>query len=135
MSSDTALVPSTYSFATVGSYGFVQNPQSPDWYFPTNMNKHNTAAVSKITIVANGVDNIYIDAYQKSEYNYDYGLISNDGSTLSTSAAADSSGVKTNLKGNTGASVFTTNFGVLSAGTHTIYIKYFKDGSQHSNGD
>ena len=135
LSSDTALVPSTYSFATVGSYGFVKNPQSTDWYFPTNMNQHNTAAVSKITIVANGVDNIYIDAYQKSEYNYDYGLISNDGSTLSTSAAADSSGVKTNLKGNTGASVFTTNFGVLSAGTHTIYIKYFKDGSQHSNGD
>lgn len=135
LSSDTALVPSTYSLTTVGSYGFAQNPQSTDWYFPTNMNQHSTAAVAKITITANGVDNIYIDAYQKSEYNYDYGLISNDGSTLSTTAAADSSGVKTNLKGNTGSAVLTTNFGVLSAGTHTIYIKYFKDGSQHSNGD
>lgn len=131
LSSDSTAVPSTYSITTVGSYGFNQNPQYTNWLFPANIGKDSTAAVAKITITANGLDNIYIDSYQSSEANFDYGLISNDGSTLSTTASADSSGVKTNLKGS--SAIATTNFGVLSAGTHTIYIKYFKDGSV-SNG-
>lgn len=126
-SSAPSTVQSSYSITTTGSYGFSKNPNYQDWYFPGNMGKASTAAVAKITITTHGLDDVYIDAFQSSEYNYDYGLISNVGSSLSTSASADTSGVKTNLKGNTGSAVSTTSFGKLAAGTHTIYIKYFKD--------
>ena len=129
---------SSYSFTSAGgTYEFIPNPFNWDaynWYIPNNMYQNNTAAVSKIIINANGLDNVYIDYYQSSERNYDYALIGTvDGPALSTTNTEDSSGVNVNLKGTSGSG--TVDLGVLSAGTHTVYVKYLKDYSEYSGED
>lgn len=138
LSSLPAVLNSSYSFASAGgSYQFIRHPfnsTGQDWYIPNNMYKHNTAAISKITINANGIDNVYIDYYQSSEQNYDYGLIGTlNGPALSTTNAVDSSGINVNLKGKTGSG--TVDLGVLASGTYTVYIKYIKDSSHSLNQD
>ena len=123
---------SSASISAVGSYYYVEHPYTSDWYVPNNRGKNNTAAVSKFTITANGLDNVYLRYYQSSERNYDYGVYSAvNGSALSTSNSADSGA--SNLYGVSGSGY--VNLGVLSAGTHTIYVKYLKDTSQHTNDD
>lgn len=123
---------SSASISAVGSYYYVEHPSTPEWYVPNNRGKNNTAAVSKFTITANGLDNVYLRYYQSSERNYDYGVYSAvNGSALSTSNSADSGA--SNLYGVSGSGY--VNLGKLSAGTHTIYVKYLKDTSQHTNDD
>ncbi len=138
LSSLPAVLNSSYSFASAGgSYQFIRHPFNStgyDWYIPNNMYKDSTAAISKITINANGTDNVYIDYYQSSEQNYDYGLIGTlNGPALSTTNAVDSSGINVNLKGKSGSG--TVDLGVLASGTYTVYIKYIKDSSGSLNQD
>lgn len=138
LSSLPAVLNSSYSFASAGgTYQFIYNPfnyGAYSWYVPNNMYQDGTAAVSVITISANGLDNVYIDYYQSSEYNYDYALIGTaNGAALSTTNTVDSSGVALNLRGINGSG--TLDLGVLSAGTHTVYVKYLKDGSVYNGED
>lgn len=138
LSSLPEILNSSYSFASAGgTYQFISHPFNSGlykWYIPNNMYKDSTAAVSVITIKANGLDNIYIDYYQNSEYNYDYGLIGTlNGPALSTTNTVDSSGVNLNLKGKNGSG--TVDLGVLASGTYTVYVKYLKDSSGHSGQD
>ena len=138
LSSLPTVLNSSYSFTSAGgTYEFIPNPfnyNAYKWYVPNNMYQDGTAAVSVITINANGLDNVYIDYYQSSERNYDYALIGTlNGAALSTTNTVDSSGVSTNLKGVSGSG--TVDLGVLSEGTHTVYVKYLKDGSEYSGED
>lgn len=127
---------SSYTFTTSGTYGFIPHPfnyGSYNWYIPGNKGQDGTAALSKITITANGTDHVYLDYYQNSERNYDYGLVGYlDGSALASTNAVDSSVLQT-LYGVSGYG--TIDLGVLSEGTHTIYIKYRKDGDSYSGED
>lgn len=126
---------SSWSYASAGgTYSFVDHPfdSSYGWIVPGNKGVDSSAAVSIITINANGTDNVYLDYYQSSEYNYDYAIISAIGETLSTSASADSS----YLSRTYGVSGYgSIDLGVLSSGTHTLYIKYLKNDSEYSGSD
>lgn len=131
-----SILNSSYTFTTSGTYGFIPHPFNYggyQWYIPGNKGKDGTAALSKITISANGTDHVYLDYYQNSERNYDYGLVGYlDGSALASTNAVDSSVLQT-LYGVSGLG--TIDLGVLSEGTHTIYIKYRKDGDSYSGED
>lgn len=136
LSSLPAVLNSSWTYTSAGgTYQFIAHPFDDNdvgWIIPNNRGVNSSAAVSKITISANGSDHVYLDYYQSSEANYDYAQISTIGGTLSTSASADAS----YLARTYGASGYgTVDLGVLSAGTHTLYIKYLKDGSQHNEQD
>lgn len=136
LSSLPAVLNSSWTYTSAGgTYQFIAHPFDDNdvgWIIPNNRGVNSSAAVSKITISANGSDHVYLDYYQSSEANYDYAQISAIGGTLSTSASADAS----YLARTYGASGYgTVDLGVLSAGTHTLYVKYLKDGSQHNEQD
>ena len=107
------------------SYGFALNG---DYYENQNKQQDNTAALCKVIINNPLGQNVIFHCNQSSENGYDYGLLSNVGSTLATSNTADSSGVKQSCKNKSGD--FTVNYGAIEG---TIYVKYRKDGSV-SNG-
>lgn len=75
---------------------------------------------------------MYVINYAESTY--DYGLLSNIDTTLSTSASADSSGVFWNGKNNNSASEQKVTY-TIPSGEHFITIKYFKDSYTDSNND
>lgn len=75
------------------------------------------------------------DCINYAESNYDYGILSTLGNTLSLSSDADSSNVKQSFKGNSMSSVQSVSYGTLSSGTYTFYVKFIKDSSQSSNND
>ncbi len=74
----------------------------------------------------NGVDNLYIDCinYTGSEASYDYGSLSTIDATLSNGTFSNT---KKSFKGVSSSSIQTVDYGVLDQGTHTLYIKYYKD--------
>jgi len=115
----------TYSSVSGASYGFTY---SSGWYYSNNRGIASSAAVGKLTIAANGVDHIYIDAWQSSQSSVDFGLLSVSGGTLSTSNTIDTSNVLASYQ-NISDTLTTVDLGVLSAGTYTYYIKYRKDAS------
>lgn len=116
------------------SYGFVMN--SAGYYESNNKGKNSSAALCKVTFDTFGIYHLYIDCINYAESNYDYGLLSNLDTTLSTSTTADSSSkIFYNFKGKQSASVVTVDYGEIAAGEHFIYIKFLKDSSQHSNND
>ena len=115
------------------SYGFALN--SNGYYESQNKGKDGTAAVCKISFYSDGNASLILECINYAESNYDYGLLSNIDTTLTTSNTADSSGVFKNFKGSSSASVVTVNYGTVSAGTHFIYVKFRKDGSDKSGND
>jgi hypothetical protein len=74
----------------------------------------------------NGVDNLYIDCINYAESNYDYGILSTVDATIS---GASFSNTMKNFQGSSTSTTQTVNYGILTQGTHTIYIKFVKDGS------
>ena len=116
------------------SYGFVMNDNG--YYESNNKGVNSSAALCKVTFNTFGIYHLYIDCINYAESNYDYGLLSNLDTTLSTSTTADSSSkVFYDFKGKQSASVVTVDYGEIAAGEHFIYIKFLKDSSQHNNND
>lgn len=116
------------------SYGFVMNDNG--YYESNNKGVNSSAALCKVIFDTFGMYHLYIDCINYAETDYDYGLLSNLDTTLSTSTSADSSSkVFYNFKDKQSASVVTVDYGEIAAGEHFIYIKFLKDSSQHNNND
>ena len=125
------LANSTYTVENIGSYyQFVLN--SNDYYESQNKGMNSTTALCKLTVDMNGVDHLYIDCINYAETNYDYGILSDADTTIS---GASFSNTKKNFQGSSMSTIQTVDYGILTQGTHTIYIKFVKDGSQHQNND
>lgn len=114
------------------SYGFALN--SSGYYESGNKGKHSTAAVCKVVFNMATAATVTISVINYAESRYDYGLLSNIDTTLTTSEAADSSGVHWNGRSNNSSSVQTVSYDVPE-GEHFIYIKFRKDNSASSNND
>lgn len=68
------------------------------------------------------------------ESNYDYGIMSNLDTSLSSDNTADSTGVYHSFKGESSATPQTFSM-TIPAGNHYVSFKYIKDGSNDKNGD
>ena len=113
------------------SYGFELNAN--DYYESKNKGVNSSYAICKVNIVNPNKDHrVIIDCISYGESNYDYGILSNVGSVLSSSSSADSSGVKKSFYGLSSSAVQSVNYGAVEG---TIYIKYIKDSSQNSGND
>ena len=77
---------------------------------------------------------ITFDCICYGESNYDYGLFSQLDGTLTSNNTADSNAYFT-FYGKASSSVQQVVYSNVSKGTHSIYIKYRKDGSVDSNND
>lgn len=136
-SDDTAykkVLVSSYTVTTVSgaSYGFNYNPSTGYWT-STNAGRNSTAAVCKVTIDNPGAKTVRIYFVNWAEAGFDYGIIGNMNTTLSTSYTADSSGVRFSCKSSNSSSEQFVTLGTGKSGW--FYIKYIKDSSNHSNND
>lgn len=68
------------------------------------------------------------------EIDYDYGIMSNLDTSLSSDNTADSTGVYHSFKGESSATPQTFSM-TIPAGNHYVSFKYIKDGSKDINGD
>lgn len=68
------------------------------------------------------------------ESNYDYGIMSNLDTSLSSDNTADSTGVYHSFKGESSATPQTFSM-TIPAGNHYVSFKYIKDSSNNTNGD
>lgn len=68
------------------------------------------------------------------ESDYDYGIMSNLDTSLSSDNTADSTGVYHSFKGESSATPQTFSM-TIPAGNHYVSFKYIKDGSNDTNGD
>lgn len=68
------------------------------------------------------------------ENDYDYGIMSNLDTSLSSDNTADSTGVYHSFKGESSATPQTFSM-TIPAGNHYVSFKYIKDGSNDKNGD
>ena len=113
------------------SYGFELNADG--YYESKNKGVQSSYAICKINIVNPNKDHkVILDCISYGESNYDYGILSNVGSTLTSSSSADSSGVKKSFYGLSSSAIQSVNYGAVEG---TIYVKYIKDGSQNSGND
>lgn len=123
-----------YSVGAVSgaSYGFTLD-SSTGYYVSGNKGVNSSAAVCKVTFNTQG-KHLYLDCINYAEANYDFGILSNIDSTLTTTNTEDTTRFKS-FKGSSSASVQTVDYGVVAAGEHFIYVKFRKDGSGNANND
>lgn len=130
-------MPSTYTVTTVpgASYGFSLNGNG--YYESQNAGINNSYSLCQVNIIANGKDRLYIDCINGAEGgSWDFGILSNLNTNLSTSNTADNSNVKYSFSGSdSGYTSATIDYGVLAQGNHYIQIKYRKDGSVNTDPD
>ena len=119
----------TVAKASGASYGF--NEQSGGYWESGNTGVNNSAAVAVITLTIRNNATVTINATASSEASYDYGYLSEIGSTFSTSASAESS---YKWRGS-GTDYDTVNYGTLTPGTYQIYAKFYKDQYEAGNDD
>ena len=125
--------PSTWSVVAVSGaqYGFELN--SNGYYESKNKGIGSSYALCKVIIDNPRGRNVYVDCINYGESTYDYGILSNINTTLTSSSTADdSSNVKKSFSGSQSASIQEVNYGVVSG---YIYIKYIKDDSLDRNND
>ena len=123
----------SYSVATASgaSYGFSINNNG--YYESTNKGRASSTALSIVTFYVPVSATITFSLINYAESTYDFGLLSDIDDTLSTSASADSDCYWSG-KNNNSSSVQTVTY-QMSAGTHEIYVKYFKDNYTDSYND
>ena len=114
------------------TYGFAVNGNG--YYESNNQGHSSSAAVCRIDFDVPVEATITFSVINYAESTYDYGLLSNIDTSLSTSASADSSGVHWSGQNNNSSSVQTVTY-TMSAGEHYIYAKYFKDNYTDSGND
>ena len=118
---------------TGASYGFALN--SSGYYESGNKGKKSSSAVCKVVLDIKSYCKMYVDCINYAESNYDYGLLSKLDTTFTTSATADTSNVFKSFKGQQSSNVVAVDYGTLSVGSHSFYVKFVKDSSQDSNYD
>lgn len=122
----------TVSTASGASYGFAVN--SSGYYESQNKGRAGTAAVCKVDFDLPVQCTVKFSVINYAESTYDYGLLSNVDATLSNSASADTSNVFWDGKNKNSASVQDVTY-TIPAGSHFVYVKYFKDNYTDSNND
>lgn len=113
------------------TYGFkAVNSGTITYWQSTNDKKDNTFSLCKLIINNPKGKNVNLMVQQSSEYNFDYGVISNLNSSLTTTI--NDSTYMQSWKG-----ISTTGWQTLSLGKVNgwYHIKYRKDGSQYSGSD
>ena len=115
------------------SYGFMLNANG--YYESQNKGIANSAAVAQVRFTLDKSTTIMVECINYAESNFDFGIISTLGSTLTTTNAEDTTNVKQSFKGKQMATPQTVSFGTLAAGTYSFYIKFRKDSSVNSNND
>lgn len=125
----------TYTVEAVdgATYGFELNDNG--YYESTNKGVNSSYSICKLSFSANGINNLYLDCISSGESNYDYGIISNIDTTLTSSHTADSTNVLKSFKSLASTEVQTVDLGVPEIGEHFVYIKYIKDTSSNSGND
>lgn len=118
--------------ASGASYGFSLN--SNGYYESSNAGVNNSASVCVVNFNCPSTCNITFTCINYAEANYDYGIIGTLDGTLTTDNTADSTVAKS-FKGSSQSGTQTYTFSNVAAGTHTVYVKYRKDSSTHSNND
>ena len=128
------VLPSSYTVTTVSgaSYGF-NYISSTGYWTSANAGKSNTAALCKVTIDNPGAKTVRLYFINWAEEGYDYGIIGNMNTTLSTSSSEDSSGVRYSCASNNSSSEQYITLGTGTSGW--FYVKYIKDNSMNSNND
>ena len=130
---DTVVSKYTVTKPDSGSYTFTLN--SNGYYESNNKGVQSSYALCKIQFnVVNDGSTITFDCICYGESNYDYGLFSQLDGTLTSNNTADSNAYFT-FYGKASSSVQQVVYSNVSKGTHSIYIKYRKDGSVDSNND
>lgn len=100
-----------------------------------NKGKSNTVAYVKVSFTLEADTDLTIKARSYGESNYDYGVISEIDTSLSTGTTEDTTNVKYNFKGKSSANWIDISYGTLSAGNHFFTAKYLKDSSGDNNDD
>lgn len=125
--------PESYTVTNVTTtYGFALNNNG--YYESNNQRVASSCALARVSFHMPVSGTITFSLINYAESTYDYGLLSNIDTHLGTSASADSSNVYWNGKNNNSSSVQTVTY-TMSAGDHTIDVKYFKDSATDSNND
>lgn len=126
---------STYSVEAIDgvTYGFTLNDSG--YYESTCQGISNGFSLCKVVINASGFHTMYLDCINSGESSYDFGILSNLDTTLTTSYYQDTSNVFKSFKGLSSTEVQTVDYGVIEAGEHYIYVKYIKDNSGNSGND
>ena len=96
------------------------------------MLKSSSYAICKINIDNPANCNVYIDCISSGETNYDYGILSTVGGTLTLSNIADTENVYHSFKGKNSEEVQTIDYGVING---SIYAKFIKDSSGDNRND
>lgn len=120
------------SQASGASYGF--NMNSNGYYESNNKGKASSTALSVVNMNLPVECTVKFTVINYAESGYDFGLLSNIDTTLSTSASADSSNVYWSGKNNNNSSPQDVTY-TIPSGEHFIYVKYFKDSYTDSNND
>ena len=107
---------------------------SNGYYESNNKAKASSYAICKLNIQATSNCTLYLDCINFAESNFDYGILSNLDSSLTSSSTADTAYYKS-FKGLQSADVQTVTYNNIAAGSHFIYIKYIKDSSVDQNND
>ena len=126
--------PESYSVTNVTTtYGFTLNGSG--YYESNNQGHSSTCALARVSFHLPVSATITFSVINYAESTYDFGLLSEVDEELSTSASADSSNVYWSGKNNNSSSVQTVTYSNVSAGDHTIDVKYFKDNYTDDNND
>lgn len=124
---------SSYDVTNISTtYGFAVNGNG--YYESNNQGHSGSAAVCRIDFDVPVEATITFSVINYAESTYDYGLLSDIDTTLSTSASADSSNVYWSGQNNNSSYVQTVTY-TMPAGEHYIYAKYFKDNYTDDNND
>ena len=116
------------------TYKFILNAN--DYYESNNKAQHNSFALCKLKFKTD-TGKLILDCINYAEASYDYGILSNVDTTLTSSYNADSSNVykKFNTAAMNTSAVQTVTYTINDTNEHFIYIKYRKDSSASSNND
>ena len=126
--------PESYTVTNVTTtYGFALNGSG--YYESNNQGHSSSCALARISFSLPVRANIVFTVINYAESTYDFGLLSEVDEQLNTNASADSSNVYWSGKNNNSSSPQTVTYSNISAGTHTIDAKYFKDQYTDSNND
>ncbi len=117
---------------TFYGYGFAAN--SRGWFESQNKGVNNSYSMMKISFSAKAGASFTIRYRSYGEKNYDYAIFGKLDQALSESLVADSTYFKRTY-GESSPNDYYVTYSGISSGSHSIYVKYIKDGSQHSNDD
>ena len=120
------------STASVAKYAFTMGTDG--YYTSGNAGVNSSYSYGKLTFNFASETVVTLSCISYGESNYDYGIISNLDTALADSATIDTSNVFHSFKGESSADVKTYTV-TVPAGSHYITFKYYKDSSQHQNGD